>query len=385
MHSKPSQWCHGVCGVLLLCQLPLMAQEAAGKTIMARGTVQASADQQSRALQRQSPVFRVDVVSTGPDSGSQLRMMDGGLLSMHADSELAIRNYQFDQGGGESEISMELLKGGMRTITGSLPRSGKAYQLNTPVATIGVRGTHYEAALQQGDLYLAGWDGIIDIQVTVPGADQRFSLGPDQPYRFAIVRANGEVELLLRAPTLFAAGQPANLADQSAFSGQHPVAAAPEADQDGLLSSAVLTLNANGLDFYDNSNLTAGWGMDTITRSGTASFDQLSEHSFGSTAGALSDLKMSMDVDFDSAWVPSGQLSFTDAGGEWFATFNGVFGEQSLELFINFASHGNQLADGSINAIFINDATAILGNLNLAELENPTVRLDGGFVLTEQP
>ena len=385
MHSKPNQWCQGFCAVLLFCQLPLLAQEAAGKTIMARGTVQASADQQSRALKRQSPVYGVDLVSTGPDSGSQLRMIDGGLLSMHADSELAIRSYQFGQGGTQSEVSMELLKGGLRTMTGSLPQSAKAYQLNTPVATIGVRGTHYEAALQQGDLYLAGWDGIIDIRVTVPGADQSFSLGAEQAYRFAIVRANGEVELLLRAPTLFAAGQPENLADQTEFSGQHPVASVSDSEQDGLLASSVLAFDANGLDFYDNGNITAGWGMDTITRTGTVSFDQLSEHSFASTAGALSDLKMSMEVDFDSAWVPSGQLSFTDDGGEWFATFNGVFGEQSLELFINFASHGNALADGSINAIFINDATAILGNLNLAELDNPTVRLDGGFVLTEQP
>ncbi|OBP13419.1 hypothetical protein A5320_19135 [Rheinheimera sp. SA_1] len=384
MYSRSSPCCIIALSVLLW-QLPLLAEEAAGKTIMARGSVQASAEQQSRALKRQSPVFGVDLVSTGPESSSQLRMKDGGLLSMHADSELAIRNYPSGQGGAADSVSMDLLKGGLRTITGTLPQSAKDYQLNTPVATIGVRGTHYEAVLQQGDLYLAGWDGIIDIRVTVPGADQSFSLGPEQPFRFAIVRANGEVELLLRAPTIFAAGQPGTLADQTEFSGQQLTAAVSDGGLDLLVKSPALAKDASGVDFYDNSYLTAGWGMDTITRSGIASFDQLSQHSFSSTAGSLSNLSMSMEIDFDSAWVPSGQLSFIDAGGEWFATFNGVFGEQSLELFINFASHGNQVADGSISGVFINDATAILGNLSLAELDQPSVRLDGGFVLTEQP
>ncbi|MBU1438614.1 MAG: FecR family protein [Gammaproteobacteria bacterium] len=393
MHSKYCElfdrgWCFGVLLALSVGAPAVSAEEQAGKTIMARGTVSATAEQQSRALKRQSPVYRVDLVSTGADSSSQLRMMDGGLLSMQADTELAIRNYQFDQGRSESSVSMELLKGGLRTITGTLPQSGKIYQLDTPVATIGVRGTHYEAILQQGDLYLAGWDGIIDIKVTVPGVNAGFSLGPELPYRFAIVRANGEVEMLLGTPKIFAEQQSPILVDQSEFGGQFAQPTELESMQDWLTASKTLTMDASGLDFYDNRQLTASWdiqAMDTISRTGMATFDQLTGHSLSSTAGSLSDLSMSMDVDFDGAWVPSGQLSFTDAGGEWFAVFNGVFGAQSLELSVNFASHGNALADGNISALFIDNATGVLGNLNLFELDNPSIRLDGGFELSEQP
>jgi hypothetical protein len=393
MHSKYCElfdrgWCFGVWLALLVGAPAVSAEEQAGKTIMARGAVSATAEQQSRALKRQSPVYRVDLVTTGADSSSQLRMMDGGLLSMQADTELAIRNYQFDQGRSESSVSMELLKGGLRTITGTLPQSGKIYQLDTPVATIGVRGTHYEAILQQGDLYLAGWDGIIDIKVTVPGVNAGFSLGPELPYRFAIVRANGEVEMLLGTPKIFAEQQSPILVDQSEFGGQFAQPTELESMQDWLTASKTLTMDASGLDFYDNRQLTASWdiqAMDTISRTGMATFDQLTGHSLSSTAGSLSDLSMSMDVDFDGAWVPSGQLSFTDAGGEWFAVFNGVFGAQSLELSVNFASHGNALADGSISALFINNATGVLGNLSLFELDNPSILLDGGFELSEQP
>lgn len=395
--------CCVLLGLLWCCGLPVLAQEpiaeqavmqAAGKTIMARGTVAATAEQQRRLLTRQSPVYQVDLVSTGAQSSSQLRMIDGGLLSMQPDTELAIRNYQLGQGTDQGAVAMELLKGGLRTITGTLPHSGQPYQLNTPVATIGVRGTHYEAVLLRGDLYLAGWDGIIDINVTVPGVNHGFSLGPAMPYRFAIVRANGEVEMLLRTPDVFTVRQPLALADQAEFPGNFALMTAVSNERDGLsapgllTASAPLAVDAGGLDFYDNEQLTAGWDiqdMASISRSGTATFDFLAGHSFTSTAGPLTDLSMSMTVDFDGAWIPAGQLSFTDQGGEWFAVFNGVFGEQSLELFINFASHGNALADGSIRALFIDDARAVLGNLSLAELDTPSTRLDGGFILTEQP
>jgi hypothetical protein len=390
MHSKyfldgGCRW--GVLLALLVGTLPVNALEPAGKTIMARGAVAATADQQSRPLKRQSPVFQVDLVSTGSDSSSQLRMVDGGLLSMQADTELAIRNYQFDQERGESAVSMDLLKGGLRTITGTLPKTGKVYELNTPVATIGVRGTHYEAIMQQGDLYLAGWDGIIDIKVTVPGANEGFSLGPEQPFRFAIVRANGQVELLLRAPEIFTDNQPFTLADQAVYAGQYATPTFSGSLQDWLPATETLSVIA-GRYVYDNEQLAAAWdlqGMDSINRSGVATFDLLSEQSFSSSSGPLTNLSMSMQVDFNAAWVPSGQLSLTDSGGEWYAAFNGVFGSQSLELFINFASHGNQLADGTISALFINDANAILGNLNLHEQNSPSIRLDGGFMLTEKP
>ncbi len=400
MHSEKFGWlygksifapCHRAALLALIIFTPqgfaATPPDAAGKTIMARGAVDAKNQQQTRALKRQSPVYRVDLVSTGPDSSSQLRMIDGGLLSLQPDTELSIQNYQFDQ-GGQNSVDMTLLKGGLRTITGTLPTNTKTYQLNTPVATIGVRGTHYEAMLLQGDLYLAGWDGIIDIRVTVPGATQTFALGPEQPYRFAIVRANGSVELLLRTPPAFAEAQPIPLIGQSRYAGEFQTPDATAGEPGWLAASGSLSLDAGGRDFYDNEQVTAGWelqSMDSISRTGLATFDHLAGHSFSSTAGALTDVSMSMQVDFDGAWVPSGQLSFNDAGGEWFAVFNGIFAKQSLELFINFASHGNQLADGTINALLIDDATKVLGNLNLYELDNPSIRVDGGFELTEQP
>lgn len=386
--------------LLLFSGLPAQATTvAAGKTIMARGSVEAKADAVSRTLKRLSPVYSVDLVSTGPVSASQLRMSDGGLLSLQADSTLAIRQYQFDAVKAQSQVELELVKGGLRTITGQLPSANKNYQLNTPVATIGVRGTHYEAVLKDGDLYLAGWDGVIDIAVTVRGANQNFALGPTEAFRFAIVRANGDVEFLLRPPVLFADTTPAAFTDDAIVQAGNldsgNTAAMSPAQRDWLTWSgfmpqrpSALNTDAGGFSFYGIGELSAHWslqGMDSVGRTGSASFDFIAGQSLVSSSGPVTDLNLSMLIDFDGAWVPDGQLSFTDSAGEWFAVFNGIFNGAALDLSINFASHGNALAGGSISGLLLDDATRVLGNLSLYELDNPAVRIEGGFELTEQP
>jgi hypothetical protein len=158
----------------------------------------------------------------------------------------------------------------------------------------------------------------------------------------------------------------------------------------GLLprQSRGLSTDVSGFSFYGIAELSEHWslqGMDTVTRSGTASFDFVAGHSLVSSKGPVTDLRLSMLIDFDRAWVPEGQLSFTDSGGEWFAVFNGLINGAALDLKINFASHGNALAAGSMRGLLLDDARRVLGNLSLSELEDPTIRIEGGFELTEQP
>ena len=100
---------------ILLCALPLsnaFANEVSGKTIIAKGKVSAEANSQSRQLERRSPVFQADKITTGLNSMTQLRMSDGGLLALQEDSELEISNYEFNASTNKGSISMSLLKGG---------------------------------------------------------------------------------------------------------------------------------------------------------------------------------------------------------------------------------------------------------------------------------
>ncbi|WP_100644683.1 FecR family protein [Alteromonas facilis] len=380
----------GGCVLLLLASSLSLAQNSAGKTIMAKGEVTASSSEKdTRALARRSPVFIVDNVTTGQKSAAQLRMIDGGLLSLQQQTELAIADYDFDQNTQQGHVDMSLLKGGLRTITGALQASPDTYRLKTPIASIGVRGTHYEAELADGDLYLAGWEGIIDVSVDATG--NQFSLGPDQDYRFAIVRQDGTVQFLVNPPTQFTLGHSNDLfdipagerSDETRLAFITPISA-PVLDP--TVSSGAEEADILGETFIDNDQLVARvLPPETgVSRTGTATFDHLSDASFTSSNGSVSDLNMAMTVNFDTASVPTGSLSFTDSQGEWFAAFNGLISANDLDLNINFASHNNQLADGNISGFFTEDATSIFGNVELFEINSPNTRAGGSFILTER-
>jgi hypothetical protein len=382
-----------------LAHLPTIAVAqslvTAGKTIMAKGQVNANNQQEQRQLVRRAPVFSSDLVSTGELSASQLRMIDGALLTMQAASDLDIASYQYNPQTQQGNVEMSLLKGGLRTVTGALQQQQGNYKLTTPVASIGVRGTHYEAELVEGDLYLAGWKGIIDIQVTAGSKAQQFSLGPNQAYQFAIVRANGEVEFLLRSPVAFASGYSNDLFEQGLSesgaslyaqkSSVMPVETQQLADElanEVGYQSQIVAQRWLGADIS-----TASWLPDTlsnITRQGLVTFDQVEQHSVVSSLGEISNFNMSMTINFDSARIPTGNLSFVDAEGEWFAAFDGIIAQNALQLSVNFASHGNNLASGNIQGLLIDQAKGVLGNLALTEVNNSGNAASGGFILRQQ-
>ena len=155
---------------MLLIALRVMAvePETAGQVIIASGDVYALTPQGvQRPLQRRSPFYVGETIRTVAASTVQLRFTDGALMSLHEDSELKVDDYRFQNKGGEGDRSVStLIKGGLRTITGVIGKQdAAAYRVSTPVATIGVRGTHYEAVMESPDsLVLAAWQGGIQVR-----------------------------------------------------------------------------------------------------------------------------------------------------------------------------------------------------------------------------
>lgn len=184
------------------------APEAAGQVIVASGTVQAvtSAGEQ-RTLRRRSPFYAGETIRTAAVSAVQLRFSDGALLSLRADSELKVDDYRFQNQGGAGDRSMStLIKGGLRTITGVIGKQDPtAYQLSTPVATIGVRGTHYEAVLESAkSLVLAAWQGGIRVR----NEQGTIDLGMGADYNFARAEAEQSPRGLLEPPAVLRSEAP---------------------------------------------------------------------------------------------------------------------------------------------------------------------------------
>lgn len=104
-------------------------------------------------LQINSQVFEGDRIETDPESTLVLLMDDDAEVFLKGDSVIKISEYVITDGyGKESSSILDLLKGGLRKITGSIGASALAnYQVQTGLATIGIRGTDYVIKLCKQD------------------------------------------------------------------------------------------------------------------------------------------------------------------------------------------------------------------------------------------
>ena len=144
-------------GMALL--LPLAAQANVGKVIFANGPVNVERDS-IVSLKKGDAIEEGDIVITGAKARAQLLMMDGARISLRADSRLEIETYQLDAPrasaiatpSAEGSVSLSLLKGGLRTITGAIGKADpEDYAMRTPVATLGIRGTDFRVRHCSGD------------------------------------------------------------------------------------------------------------------------------------------------------------------------------------------------------------------------------------------
>jgi hypothetical protein len=106
------------------------------------------------------------------DGRLQVKFTDGGMTSLQPESQFAITDYRFaGEGKGDESAVFKLIKGGFRTITGLVGKREKsAYRVDSVVATIGVRGTAYQAVLcaasckQPDGLYVRTGEGTIFVK-----------------------------------------------------------------------------------------------------------------------------------------------------------------------------------------------------------------------------
>ena len=139
---------------LLLFSANAMSQQNIGRVIHTSGKLVASNENGSRVLTRGSNITEGDVLNSGSTSRAQLRMMDGALISLRRNTEISFDKYQYKPEDSSASSSIfSLLRGGFNTISGLIGKQNKKnYRVNTPVATIGIRGTHYGVTLcKQGD------------------------------------------------------------------------------------------------------------------------------------------------------------------------------------------------------------------------------------------
>lgn len=185
--------------IVLLLSQGAIAADIAGRIIMARGDVQAiSENGVMRKLKRRDSIFNHEVIKTGPASKVQIRFIDNALLALKENSELNIKAYVYNEvNQKDNQVLMELVAGGFRTLTGKIGKGNKeAYKVVTPVASIGIRGTHYDIQILMDKIYAGVWKGGIALK-TEQGS---FDLGMNANFDFAEISPAGDFTGLLTPP-----------------------------------------------------------------------------------------------------------------------------------------------------------------------------------------
>lgn len=121
-----------VAGTVINLSGPLMAKKANGAV---------------KVLAVKSEVESGDTLVSEKNTYAQIKFIDNSEVTLKPNTTFVVEAFAFDAARPEADnASFNLVKGGLRSITGLLGKRNKEkFQLKTPTATIGIRGTTFTA------------------------------------------------------------------------------------------------------------------------------------------------------------------------------------------------------------------------------------------------
>jgi hypothetical protein len=166
--------------LLLLLFLPAFtsiscaAETEVGRVAQLSGPLLArKADDTTRVLSVNSAVEQGDTLVTEKKTYARIKFIDASEITLRPGTQLKVSQYNFDQAKPQDDKAVyNLIKGGMRSITGLIGKRGDpgSYKLVTDTAVAGVRGTTFECkicadncgSLPNG-LYVFVIEGFVDV------------------------------------------------------------------------------------------------------------------------------------------------------------------------------------------------------------------------------
>jgi len=155
-----------IAGAISAAFAPTLYAASAGKVDFATpGVNLVGPDGQSRPAAKGTEVQPGEIIDTGAGR-AQLRFTDGGMVSLAPQTQFRLETYGYDKDdSNKNSMVMNLLKGGLRTITGLIGKTNRqGYKLQTATATVGIRGTEFSiTTFPDGSVLFNCADGSIDV------------------------------------------------------------------------------------------------------------------------------------------------------------------------------------------------------------------------------
>lgn len=132
---------------LMLISVPLSAATEVGEVAFSRGVLTGQVDDEApRILGKGLPLHNGETLNTGSTGFAVIKLEDGSRMTLRPNTTFKIENIN-TQKGSENAL-LRLFRGGFRAITGFISkRRPDSYKVTTSVATIGIRGTEFDARL----------------------------------------------------------------------------------------------------------------------------------------------------------------------------------------------------------------------------------------------
>lgn len=123
--------------------------QAVGRVAAVEGTVRATLGPDTRRVERGEAVYRGDWIETEPKARAKIQLHDETELVVGPSSRIHLDEFVYDAGSDQGTVLVEMGVGLLRFTTGVL--EPESYEVKTPVASIGVRGTIFDVIVAAVD------------------------------------------------------------------------------------------------------------------------------------------------------------------------------------------------------------------------------------------
>ncbi len=126
---------------------PAIQSQVIGRVMLVEGDLSAREESgKVRELALGGPVYEGDALTTGSKSYAVVAFRDEGRITLQENTVFRVEKFKYDKAKSEESAVLRLLKGGVRVVTGWIGRvNHDNYNFNVASATIGIRGTGFDA------------------------------------------------------------------------------------------------------------------------------------------------------------------------------------------------------------------------------------------------
>ena len=148
------------------------AQAVHGVLRVVKGDVQiksAKSGQTARARVGEK-VFPKDTIITAKDARAKIVMVDNNEINVSPESQIEIQNYEYDPAAGKKDVLLNVIYGKVRSkVEQKYDGKTSKFQIKTPSAVAGVRGTDFLTAHQGGVTNIVTFEGKVELGTAGPG------------------------------------------------------------------------------------------------------------------------------------------------------------------------------------------------------------------------